>query len=54
MHITKEKDEDGKPLDEKKQIELKLKYEIVPIIKEYVKDGILKQSKEVETLINSL
>lgn len=52
--ITKEKDEDGKPLDEKKQIELKLKYEIVPILKEYVKDGILKQSKEVETLINSL
>lgn len=52
--ITKEKDEDGKPLDEIKQIELKLKYEIVPILKEYVKDGILKQSKEVETLINSL
>ena len=52
--ITKEKDEDGKPLDEIKQMELKLKYEIVPILKEYVKDGILKQSKEIETMINSL
>jgi len=52
--ITKEKDEDGKPLDEIKQIELKLKYEIVPILKEYIKDGILKQSKEIETMISSL
>lgn len=52
--ITKEKDEDGKTLDEIKQIELKLKYEIVPILKEYVKDGILKQSKEIETLISNL
>lgn len=52
--ITKEKDDEGKPLDEIKQIELKLKYEIVPILKEYVKDGILKQSKEIETLIGSL
>ncbi|MBW3518062.1 AAA family ATPase [Flavobacterium sp. NKUCC04_CG] len=52
--ITNEKDEEGKPLDEIKQIELKLKYEIVPILKEYVKDGILKQSKEIETLISSL
>lgn len=52
--ITKEKDDDDKPLDEIKQIELKLKYEIVPILKEYVKDGILKQSKEIETLISNL
>lgn len=52
--ITKEKDGDGKPLDEIKQIELKLKYEIVPILKEYVKDGILKQSKEIETILSSL
>lgn len=52
--ITKEKDEDGKPLDEMKQIELKLKYEIVPILNEYVKDGILKQSKDIETVISSL
>ncbi|REH00989.1 AAA family ATPase [Flavobacterium aquicola] len=52
--ITKEKDEAGNPLDEIKQIRLKLKYEIVPILKEYVKDGILKQSKEIETLISSL
>lgn len=52
--ITKEKDEDGKPLDEIKQIDLKLKYEIIPILKEYIKDGILKQSKEIETLISSL
>ena len=51
--ITKEKDDD-KALDEIKQIELKLKYEIVPILKEYIKDGILKQSKEIETLINNL
>jgi hypothetical protein len=52
--ITTEKDEEGKPSDEIKQIELKLKYEIVPILKEYIKDGILKQSKEIETVINSL
>lgn len=52
--ITKEKDEDGKPLDEKKQIEMKLKYEIVPILKEYIKDGILKESNELRNLINSL
>lgn len=52
--ITKEKDEDGKPLDEIMQIELKLKYEIVPILKEYVKDGILKESNEIKTLISSL
>ena len=52
--ITKEKDEEGKPLDEEKQMKLKLKYEIVPILKEYLKDGILKQSKEIETLISSL
>ncbi len=52
--ITNEKDEEGNPLDELKQIELKLKYEIVPILKEYIKDGILKQSKDIETVINNL
>lgn len=52
--ITKDIDEDGKPTNEDKQIELKLKYEIVPILKEYIKDGILKQSKEVDDLISKL
>lgn len=52
--ITKDKDDNGKQLDEMKQMELKLKYEIVPILKEYIKDGILKESKEVETIIDTL
>ena len=32
--------------------ELRKKYEIIPILKEYIKDGILKKS--AETIINSL
>lgn len=42
--ITKEKDENGKTLDENHQMSTKLKYEIVPILKEYLKDGILNKS----------
>lgn len=39
--ITKEKDENGKILDEKEEMQLKLEFEIIPILKEYIKDGIL-------------
>jgi hypothetical protein len=42
--ITKEKDENGKTLDENHQMSIKLKFEIVPILKEYLKDGILNKS----------
>lgn len=48
-----EKDENGKNIEDKPiDFELRIKYEIKPILEEYVKDGILKESaKEV---INSL
>lgn len=46
--ITKEKDENGNLLDEAEQIKIKLKYEIIPILKEYLKDGILNESARVE------
>jgi 5-methylcytosine-specific restriction protein B len=52
--ITKEKDEEGNLLDEVQQIELKLQYEIIPILKEYIKDGILRDSKEMKQMINDL
>ena len=39
--ITKEKDENGQPLDEVAQMKIKLRFEIAPLLKEYVKDGIL-------------
>lgn len=42
--ITNEKDETGKLLDEKEQLKIKLEYEIKPILKEYLKDGILNES----------
>lgn len=50
--LTKEKDENGNLLDEAEQIKIKLKYEIVPILKEYLKDGILNESAkgEIESL----
>lgn len=35
-------------------IALKKKYEIIPILKEYVKDGILKDSPEIKVIINNL
>jgi hypothetical protein len=52
--ITKEKVDDDKIPDEDKQMELKLKYEVVPILKEYVKDGILVENDEVKKIINGL
>ncbi|MFK7001624.1 AAA family ATPase [Flavobacterium oreochromis] len=52
--ITKEKVDGTKLPDENKQIELKLKYEVVPILKEYVKDGILLENDEVKKIINGL
>ena len=52
--ITKEKDENGNTIDENHQIRMKLKYEIVPILKEYVKDGILQETEAVKTIINDL
>lgn len=52
--ITKERVDDDKIPDETKQIELKLKYEVVPILKEYVKDGILVENDEVKKIINGL
>jgi 5-methylcytosine-specific restriction protein B len=39
--IMKEKDEDGNALDENEEMQLKLEFEIIPILKEYIKDGIL-------------
>jgi len=52
--ITKENADDDNIPDENKQIELKLKYEVVPILKEYVKDGILIENDEVKKIINGL
>lgn len=50
--ITKEKEENG--LSEEQQLSTKLKYEVVPILKEYVKDGILLDTVEVKNIINGL
>ena len=52
--ITKENADDDKIPDENKQMELKLKYEVVPILKEYVKDGILIENDELKMIINGL
>ena len=49
--LTNEKDN---TLDEKEQMRIKLKYEIIPLLKEYIKDGILIDSKEVKEIILSL
>lgn len=50
--ITKEKDENE--LSEAEQWRIKARYEIVPILKEYVKDGVLHESEEVKSTIQYL
>lgn len=47
--ITQE-DENGKEID----FNLRLKYEVVPILEEYVKDGILRNTSKVKEIIKSL
>ncbi len=51
--ITKDKDEKGNPINEEDLLKQKLKYEVIPILKEYVKDGVLvgdKVKDEIEKL----
>lgn len=45
-----QKDEDGNEID----FNLRLEYEIIPILEEYMKDGILKNSIEVKEIIKGL
>jgi len=56
--ITNDKDENNKPIPEEKQKEqlaIKLKYEVAPILKEYLKDGLLIDNNDViKNLINEL
>ena len=33
---------------------MKLKYEIIPLLKEYIKDGILNETEQVKTVMNEL
>jgi len=40
--------------DEKVDFRIRLEFEIIPILKEYVKDGILKNTEEVNDIIKSL
>lgn len=48
------KDNEGKNTNEKIDFGLRLKYEIVPILEEYVRDGVLKNNNEVQNTINEL
>jgi len=53
--ITKDIDEDGKAVSEQDQLAIKLKYEVAPILKEYLKDGLLIDNNDViKNLINEL
>jgi 5-methylcytosine-specific restriction endonuclease McrBC GTP-binding regulatory subunit McrB len=52
--ITKEDISEANGLTEEDQLKMKLKFEIVPILKEYLKDGILLESDTVKTIINEL
>ena len=45
-------DKDGE--DGKKELQMKLTYEILPILKEYLKDGILIDNEDVKMKINNL
>ena len=45
-----QKDEDGNEID----FNLRLEYEIIPILEEYMKDGILRNSVEVKDIIKGL
>jgi hypothetical protein len=50
-----EKDERGNPIKDKPiDFKLRLQYEIIPILKEYIKDGVLKDSEELRDIIKSL
>lgn len=35
-------------------LNMKLKYEIIPLLKEYIKDGILNETEQVKTVMNEL
>lgn len=50
--ITNENDENG--LSEEQQIKIKMKYEVLPILKEYIKDGILIESEELNAKLKRL
>jgi len=50
--ITKVNDENG--LSEEQQIKIKMKYEVLPILKEYIKDGILNDSDQLRKIIQEL
>ena len=47
--ITKEDENAGE-----EELKIKLKYEIIPILKEYLKDGIINDNEEVRNLIDTL
>ena len=48
------KDADGKNTAEKFDFSLRLKYEIVPILEEYVRDGVLRDNEQVRNTIAEL
>lgn len=50
--IVKENDEND--LAEEQQIKMKMKYEVLPILKEYIKDGILNDSDDLRKIISDL
>lgn len=51
----KEKSDENVDNEKAKPIlNMKLKYEIIPLLKEYIKDGILNETEQVKTLMNEL
>lgn len=44
-----EEDDKAKPI-----LNMKLKYEIIPLLKEYIKDGILNETEQVKTIMDEL
>lgn len=52
--ITKEDISKANGMTEEELLKMKLKFEIVPILKEYVKDGILLESEKVKKIIDEL
>lgn len=50
-----EEDERGNPIKAKPiDFNLRLQYEIIPILEEYIKDGVLKESKELREILDNL
>lgn len=49
-YFIEQKDEQGNPID----FQLRVQYEIIPILEEYMKDGILQNTDEVKDIINGL